>query len=147
MKLFALSFLLVLSVGVSVVGQRGLPARAPGSHYVYGDVKIDEGQAGGQKAASLNLILYNEFGNIIGRQTVSSNGRYRFNDLADGRYYIIVEYENNEVTRFNIDFSSTLKTDTRQDIELQLKDLSPATKAGVVSAADNYDRPLKNVNI
>jgi tetratricopeptide (TPR) repeat protein len=149
MKRFTLSLLLILSLGafVFIHGQRGIPARAPGSHIVYGDIKVDESQAGGQKATSLDLILYNEFGNIIGRQTVPTNGRYRFNDLADGRYYIVVEYENSEVTRFNVDFSSTLKTDARQDIELQLKDLSAAAKPSVVSAADSYDRPAKTANI
>jgi len=148
MKPSTLSLLLILLLNASAVvsGQRGIPARAPGSHVVYGDVKIDESQAGGRKAVSLDVVLYNEFGNIVARQTVQGNGRYRFIDLADGRYSIVVEAENSEVTRFNVSFSS-FKTDVRQDIELQLKDLSAATRPAVVSAAESYDRPAKTTNI
>jgi tetratricopeptide (TPR) repeat protein len=149
MKPITLSLLLILLLAASVVvlGQRGIGPRPPGSHIVYGDIKIDESQGGGQKAMSLELTLYNEFGNIIARQTVQGNGRYRFIDLANGRYYIVVEAENTEITRFNVDFSSTVKTDVRQDIELQLRDLSGPTKARVISAAESYDRQRKNVPI
>jgi len=149
MKRITLSVVLILLFAASVAAQSGPGGRgAPaGHHVVYGNIKVDERQANGGKPISLDVILLNEYGNTLSRQRVSSNGRYRFIDLADGRYYVVVEYENSELTRVSVDFSSPVKTDLEQDIELQWRDLSGAAKAGVVSAADNYERPAKTAKI
>jgi tetratricopeptide (TPR) repeat protein len=146
MKRITLSVVLVLLFGASVAAQggRGTPA---GHHVVYGNIKVDESQANGGKPISLDVILLNEYGNALSRQRVSSNGRYRFIDLADGRYYVVVEYENSELTRISVDFSSPVKTDLEQDIELQWRDLSGAVKAGVISAADKYERAAKTAKM
>ncbi len=149
MKRITLSVVLILLFAASVAAQsgpggRGTPA---GHHVVYGNIKVDESQANGGKPISLDVILFNEYGNALARQRVSSNGRYRFIDLAEGRYYVVVEFENTELTRVSVDFSSPIKTDLEQDIELQWRDLSGAPKAGVVSAADNYDRPTKSAKM
>lgn len=147
MKRISLTVLLVLLLtSPEVQGQRGITPRAGGNHIVYGDIKVNQGQASG-KPISLDLILFNEYGNPISRQRVSSNGRYRFIDLADGRYEIVVEFESNEITRIKVDFSSPLKTDVQQDIELQMRDLSGAVKPGVISAGDSYDRGAKTASI
>ena len=81
------------------------------------------------------------------RQTVPSNGRYRFLSLRDGRYNIAVEFENVEIVRVLVYVSSPFKTDFRQDIELQLRDSLRVTKAEVVSAADNYDHTAANARL
>jgi cytochrome c-type biogenesis protein CcmH/NrfG len=144
--LMTMSIFISLLCVASVVAQggRGVPA---GHHIVYGDVKVDQSQADAGKPISLDIALFTEYGNAISRQRVQSNGRYRFIDLADGRYYIVVEFEGTELTRFTVDFSSPVKTDTQQDIELQWRDVSAAVKAGVILAADKYDRPGKNASI
>ncbi|HEY6120432.1 MAG TPA: tetratricopeptide repeat protein [Pyrinomonadaceae bacterium] len=121
--------------------------RTGGNHVVYGDIKVREDPGKGVKPLSLDVLLYNEFGNLMSRQTVSGNGRYRFNDLTEGRYYVVVEVENSEIARINVDFSSPLKTDVREDIELEWRDVSAATKAAVIAAADRYDRPGKNAQM
>jgi hypothetical protein len=97
MKFAILSLLLVFTFPSYASAQGGRGA-APSSsrHIVYGDIKIDQSQPGADKPISLDLILYNEFGNAMSRQRVQSNGRYRFIDLPDGRYYIVVEYEGAE---------------------------------------------------
>ena len=149
MKRITLSVVLILLFAASVAAQSGQGGRGTpaGHHVVYGNIKVDESQANGGKPISLDVILFNEYGNAVSRQRVSSNGRYRFIDLADGRYYVVVEFENSELTRVSVDFSSPVKTDLEQDIELQWRDLSGAAKAGVVSAADNYERPAKTAKI
>ncbi len=147
MKRISLSIVLILLFAASVAAQSDQGGRGAGHHIVYGDIKVDESQANGGKPLSLDVILLNEYGNAISRQRVSSNGRYRFIDLADGRYYVVVEYENSELTRVSVDFSSPVKTDLEQDIELQWRDLSGAAGAGVVSAADKYDRPAKTAKM
>jgi len=123
-------------------GGRGAAASST-RHIVYGDVKVEQAQAAGEKPISLDLTLFNEYGNAMARQRVQSNGRYRFIDIPDGRYYITIEYEGAELDRFTVDFSSQFKSDLQKDIELQARVLSEAAKAAVVAAADRYDRSSK----
>ena len=133
--------LIALMVGsVSAQGRRGEGAGG-GRHYVYGDIKVE--QTEGSKPLTFDVILFNEYGNQQGQQRVQSNGRYRFNEMADGRYYIVVQYEGTEVDRFVVDFSSPLKTDTQHDVELAMRDVASAAKAATISAADRYDRGSK----
>jgi len=136
--------LLVCARGVQ--GQRG-ELRSGGNHSVYGDVKVDEGPTQGLKPIGLDVLLYTESGSLVARQTVQSNGRYRFNNLTEGRYEIVVEVENSEVARFSVDFSSPFITDRRQDIQFQWRENPGGDRTGVISAADRYNRPAKNVAI
>ena len=126
-------------------GGRGAAASST-RHIVYGDVKVQQGDAA-DKPISLEIILFNEYGNVFARQRIQSNGRYRFIDIPDGRYYIVVEYENAELDRFIVDFSSQFKSDMQRDIELQARSLSEATKAAVVAAADRYNRGSKTASM
>ena len=148
MKFATLSLLLVFALSSYALGQGGRGAAPSGSrHIVYGDIKVDQSQPGADKPISLDIILYNEFSNAMSRQRVQSNGRYRFIDLPDGRYYIVVEYEGAELDRFVVDFSSQYKSDMQKDIELQARVLSEATKAAVIAAADRYDRGSKTTSL
>jgi len=139
MKHIPLSVAVILLVAASIMAQ----TRAAGNQTIYGDIKVDDAEAGNLKPLSLDVSLYTEAGNMQGRQTVPSNGRYRFINLNSGRYYIVIELENREIARFNVDLSSPLLSDVRRDIEFQWRDLSGTTKGEVVSAADRYDRPAK----
>src|SRR5207249_8138739 len=127
-----------------VLCQRGA-VRTGGNNIVYGDIKVQEDQTSSPKPLALDILLYTEAGSLVSRQTVGSNGRYRFVNLTDGRYQSVVEVENNEVARFPVDFSSPCKNEIRQDIEFEWRDSSRAAGAGVVSAADRYSRQTKNV--
>jgi tetratricopeptide (TPR) repeat protein len=148
MKRISVTVLIIFLLGVvEAQGQRGTVMRTGGNHVVYGDIKVNESQASGGKPISFDVILFNEFGNLISRQRVQSNGRYRFIDLADGRYYIVIEFESSELTRVNVDFSSPVKTDSQQDIEFQWRDLAGGARASVISAADKYNRPDKTAAV
>src|SRR6185503_546875 len=94
-------------------------AQAGGGHVLYGDFKVDEDQTGEMKPMTFQIILYSITGNIFSRQTISSNGRYRFLDVPNGEYDIVVEVENNEVTRVHILLAEPFKTDIRRDINLE----------------------------
>jgi tetratricopeptide (TPR) repeat protein len=120
-----------------------LAAQGGGGHTLFGDLKVDESAASGLKPISFQVLLYAESGGLLFRETVPSNGRYRFLNLRDGRYEIAVEVENVEIARMLVHVSSPFKTDFRQDIELQWRDRYEMTKAQVVSAADNYNRSTK----
>lgn len=147
-KQISLSFIIVLVLCISATAQGGRGALASNTkHIVYGDVKVQQGENTNDKPISLDIALYNEFGNEMQRQRVQSNGRYRFMDINDGRYYIVVEYEGTELDRFTVDFSSQYKSDLQRDIELQARFVSEAAKAAVISAADKYNRGSKNASV
>jgi tetratricopeptide (TPR) repeat protein len=137
MKLLGLSVLLIFALVGSVLAQAG-------GHTLFGDVKVDESQADGLKPLFLHVLLYSESGNLLLQQTVASNGRYRFLDLRDGRYDIVVEVENIEVARVHVSVNAPYRTDFRQDIELRWREISDRARSGVVSAGDTYDRSTEH---
>ena len=148
LRIAILSLLILFTLCSYALAQGGRGAApSSGRHIVYGDIKVDQSQPGTDKPISLDLVLYNEFGNAMSRQRVQSNGRYRFIDLPDGRYYIVIEYEGTELDRFIVDFSSQFKSDLQKDIELQARVLAEASKAAVITAADKYDRGSKTSSL
>jgi len=141
MKLLVLSFMLIIFTG-------GLdrPALAQGGgHTLYGDVKVDESKASGVTRLSYDLILYSLARQVIARQTVSSNGRYRFNNLSSAVYDLVVELENVEVARIRVELVSPLPTDQRQDITLELRvPGNTSAKPALISVEDYYHRTSAN---
>ena len=137
MKRLGLSVFVILTLAGSAFAQAG-------GHTLFGDIKVDESQAGGLQPLSLHVLLYSEGGNLLLRQTVPSNGRYRFLNLRDGRYDVVVELENVEIARVRVYVSSPFKTDFRQDIELRWREGSKLARSGVVSAADTYSRSTEH---
>jgi len=140
MKVSSASILVIILLVASVAAQRG-------GHVLFGDLKVDESQASGSRMATFQVLLYSEAGGLLMRQAVPSNGRYRFLDLRNGRYEVVVEFENREIARVTVSVNSPFKTDFRQDIELQWKSLSTINKTGVVSAAEFYDRSPANTSL
>lgn len=127
-----LALLLVLSEGV--------PAQTRGNRTIYGDLKIDESKAPGAAPATFDVVLYSEGRMRLDHQLVSPNGRYRF-DVPSGIYDIAVELNGAEVARIRVEMLSPLVTTYRRDIELELRPKGETrTRAGVVSAADLYNR-------
>jgi tetratricopeptide (TPR) repeat protein len=137
----ALVFLLLL---VALAGTAPVNGQSV-DHSLYGDVSVDESKAGGLKPISLDIILYTEGRIIVSRQSVPTNGRYRFNNLPTGFYDLVVELEGQEVARVRVDLSSPLLGDRRQDISLEWKPTgAPASKAATVSVSDAYERSPAN---
>lgn len=136
MKVIVASLLVIIVLAATVAAQGG-------GHILFGDIKVDESQAGETTMATFQVYLYSESGNLLLRQTVPSNGRYRFLDIRNGRYQVVVEFENREIARVTVSVNSPFKTDFRQDIELQWKSHS-TNKPGVLSAAEFYSRSPAN---
>src|ERR1043166_10343076 len=147
MKFISLAILILFSLIAAKEAQcqRG-DVRTGGNNIIFGDIKVREEPSATAAPISLDVLLYTEAGTLVSRQRVLSNGRYRFMNLTDGRYQVVVEVENNEIARFAVDFSSPLKAEMRQDIELQWSNLAHK-KPGVVSATDDYNRPSKNAGL
>jgi len=145
---FILTWFLALSSFASFAGAQirdpGLNGRS-GGHAIYGDIQVSDSQIGGMKPISLTVILYDERRSIIARQTVSTNGRYRFNNIPLGWYDVAVEMEGQEVTRTRVDLTSPLIGDLKQDINLEWKSTGGAVAKGTsIPAADRYDRTSEN---
>lgn len=136
MKLLVLSFILMISAVALAQG---------GGHTLYGDVKVDESKASDINRLSYDLILYSLARQVIARQTVSSNGRYRFNNLSSGVYDLAVELENVEVARIRVELVSPLATDQRQDINLELRAPGGSSaRPALISVEDYYQRTAAN---
>lgn len=148
MKLLILSLVIFTSgwLACPALAQDGTMRPNSGSHILYGDIKVDESKAAGSTQLSYDVILYSGSRVQIARQTVTSSGRYRFNNLPNGVYDLVVERENTEVARIRVELVSPLATDLRQDISLELRasgGSSPAKPASV-SAEDYYTRTPAN---
>jgi tetratricopeptide (TPR) repeat protein len=116
-----------------------------GAHTLYGDVKVDESKATGVTRLTYDVILYNLSRVPIARQTVTSNGRYRFNNLPSAIYDLVVESETTEVTRIRVELVSPLALDQRQDISLELRPtVASSAKPASISAEDYYKRTPAN---
>jgi len=139
MKLLVPSFLVIISLSGSTFAQGG-------GHTLYGDMKVDESKAIGVTRLSYDVILYTLARQVVARQTVTSTGRYRFNNLQSAVYDLVVELENTEVARIRVELVSPMATDLRQDINLELKASggSASTKPASVSVEDYYQRTPAN---
>jgi cytochrome c-type biogenesis protein CcmH/NrfG len=131
---------------MKLAAQPGAPPMS-GPNQLYGDLTVEGDEAGNTKTTSFTILLYHLSGTIITRQTVGANGRYRFNGLIDGDYDLVVEVENNEIARFRVQMRTSgmgMKTDHRQDINLQWKSVNARPRAPSVSAEDAYQRSSAN---
>ena len=115
-----------------------------GNATLYGDFKVEKAEAGAPQ--NYHVILYSNAGSMVSRQTVSNNGRYRFLNLPNGEYNLVVELENSEVARIHLQLSERERTDIRHDIALEWKGGTGAAKAGTV-AVPLYKRTAANQSL
>jgi tetratricopeptide (TPR) repeat protein len=116
---------------------------------LFGDVKVDDSKVDARTPLSLNIILYNLAGNVVGRQAVPSGGRYRFNNMRSGEYDLAVEVETSEIARIRVSLGGTPGSDFRQDLEFEWNPTTTVArnKAATISAADVYARSSVNASI
>ncbi|HEY8227337.1 MAG TPA: tetratricopeptide repeat protein [Pyrinomonadaceae bacterium] len=134
-----LALALLLAISQAFVAQNG------GGHILYGDFKVDESKVTGLKPLSFDLILYTTGGDLVARQTVTNNSRYRFIELPNGDYDLVVEVEGNEIARIRVMLNESFKTDTRRDVELEWREnLTGKTSKPGISSADVYKRTSTN---
>jgi tetratricopeptide (TPR) repeat protein len=121
-------------------------AMAQGSLTIFGDVRITS-DGNTVVPREVMLILRRVPEGEVGRQYVSSRGRYRFTGLKEGEYEIVAEAEGKEIGRLTqIRIGGMTLSNSpygyQNDVEIRWR---PGTAApasgGVISAADVYDRP------
>ena len=147
LRRLTITLLLVASFcGVAAAQLEAMRERGP--HTLYGDIRVEtEPGSESAKPLSLEVQLYTIGGTLIGRQTVSANGRYRFMDLPNAEYDVVVISENLEVARLRVRVQSVYKTDFRQDITLEARTDRVANRAATISASDVYERTSANKSL
>jgi Tfp pilus assembly protein PilF len=142
------SIFVMTSISLAQGSRNGsFPGAGTGRYLLYGDVKVDESALPG-KAMILDVILYTKGMQLTARQRVSPNGRYRFNDVSEGDYWLVVEFDGAEVARDSIFIAKNTTTDFQHDISLGSRSLATRSSgAGVISAADLYSRSPANKSI
>lgn len=142
-SLITSAILLGLSLALSAIP---IPAQTRGGMTVYGDVKVDESQAAGNKLGTLTILLCSQrCATVLARTIVSSGGRYRFNNVVGGEYDLVVEAEGAEIARVHILVAGRPGSDLQQDLEFAWRPFGKvSTKASTVSAADLYQRTSGN---
>src|SRR5262249_13767864 len=119
-----------------------------GSHKLFGDFKVDESKAKGDKSGLFQIVLYTLNGQVVGRQSISNNGRYYFHDIANGDYNLVIEMEGLEGEGVPLTISERFSTDIRTTLSLEWRGGTAAgAKPGVVSAAAAYDRKPANQSL
>ena len=137
-------FVFCAAVALSAfLGARTVVAQS-GDHTLYGDLIVDESKVTGLKPLSFDVILYTEGKVLISRQSIPTNGRYRFNNLPTGVYELAIEVENNEIARLKMDLRSPLLKDVRRDLEFDWRIAKDMANPGVLSARDTYSRSSAN---
>lgn len=137
---------LLIGAALGVISFPGPAVCQSGGHILFGDLKVDESQVDGVAPLSFDVILYSEGGTMLGRQTITNNGRYRFLNVANGRYDVAVEVEGAEVARIRVWVQYAYKTDHRQDLHFEWRRSIPrrSVRAQTVSASDFYTRTPPN---
>ena len=146
----AVAVTLIAAFGNVSFAQRTSSTSSKRGFNIYGDVRVDESQVpDNQRPQVLDVILYTKGDQVYARQRISPNGRYRFMDVFDGDYYIVIEAENKEVARVSVFISTTSPQELKQDIALEWRATGPrnGNGSGVVSAADLYTRTSANKSL
>jgi len=144
--LFLSMFLLlaILNTQVSQAQRGTVPVGRASGFTLFGDVEVTEEGVSPAKPLILDLLLYSRSGVLLDRQKVGSKGRYRFLNVPQGDYDIVVEFEGAEVARTHIRLIGVI-TDVRQDIALEWRSGSaPKPRPATISAQDAYDRREPN---
>lgn len=142
-----LLFCIVVSAAISSFAQIRDPSLTgrSGGKSLYGEISIEGEQLNNGKPVKVDLTLYTESRNVVERNTVSGNSRYRFNNIPQGIYELVAEVDGTEVARIRVDLRSPLVDDVKQDLTLAWNVTAPrSSKADTVSAADRYERNSAN---
>lgn len=117
---------------------------APGRLFTwYGDLRVSEWEADLPANTMFDLILYSRGNEEVARQRVGKGGRYSFNNIVEGNYFIAMELDNVEIWRVPIQIAQRKHEPIRQDLQLEW---TPSLQAqrGKVSAPDSYSRNPQN---
>lgn len=135
---------IVLGMSARAVAQGG--ARTPGpmpntGSTLFGNFKVDGGTGVAKMPETFHLILYFTTGLVYQRTTVSNPGQYRFLNVVNGVYDLVIEVDNQEMVRERLNIQEISKTDIRRDLNLTW---SGSTAAATAATVATYNRSAAN---
>jgi len=142
----AVAIAFIAEFGTASFAQRTTSGSTQRGYLLFGDVKVDESQVPGAKPMMLDIILYTKGNQVVARQRIGPNGRYRFMDIFDGDYWLVLELEGTEVVRDSVFIAkASMAVDIRHDLNVEWRSTGGRGAGGsVVSAADLYNRSGPN---
>src|SRR6185503_19835378 len=144
--LFVIVFILALqSAAFAQATNSSMPGAGTRRAFtLFGDLKVDESQAGDANTnVMFDVILYTRGNEVFGRQRVGNNGRYRFNNVFNGDYYLAAELDSVDIARMPVLISTNSVEQIRQDLEFRWKGAA-LTAPGVISVGEDYKRSNQN---
>ncbi|MFQ5737669.1 MAG: tetratricopeptide repeat protein [Acidobacteriota bacterium] len=116
MKLAKASLCVSLVLGLRVVNAAQIQRGA--NHILFGDLKIEGEEPAAVHRPAFRVLLQNVSGQILREQTVAVGGRYRFLEVPNGEYILVVEAGNHQMVRIPLLINEFKSTDLRRDLEL-----------------------------
>ena len=118
---------------------------AQGGQTLFGDIRVTA-ENNTVVPKEVTLILRHVTDGEIGRQVVSSRGRYRFTNLKAGEYEIVIESEGKEIGRLQTimirNQMSNSPYGNQYDLDFRWRPgATPPSTTGVIAAGDFYERP------
>jgi len=149
---FLITILTVVSTSsfaqVQGVGSASRTGGTQRGFLLYGDLTVADATAARNAPLILDVILYTKGMQVFGRQRINPNGRYRFMDVFDGDYWLVIESDGVEVLRDSIFIPKQMSMDLKHDINLDLR--APSARRlgpGSVISADVYSRNPANERV
>jgi tetratricopeptide (TPR) repeat protein len=101
---------------------------------------------GVQLPGAYEVLLYDTTRNAVLKQTVLNGGNYRFLNVGNGDWEIVVQVEGIDVFRLAVTLMENHNTEIRKNLELEYqgKPGSKPVRPGTISAADLYQRSAEN---
>ncbi|GAB4255007.1 MAG: hypothetical protein Kow00109_30180 [Acidobacteriota bacterium] len=101
-------------------------------HILYGDLKVEGADEAPVALARTFQVLLREgtSNRLIGRDTVTAGGRYRFNGVSNGEYVLEIVWDNRVVYQDRFIINEFKKDDIRKDIELRFNFPAATDKGG-----------------
>ncbi|HEV8486200.1 MAG TPA: tetratricopeptide repeat protein [Blastocatellia bacterium] len=133
-------------ISIALVLSGAALAQAGSGNILFGDFKVEGDRPDTTRPQIFLIILYSTSGQVVGRQQITSDGRYRFDNVRNGEYDLVVELQGSEVSRMRFLVNEIRRTDIRRDITLAWREnLNAGTKnTGTVAAGDSYTRTPAN---
>lgn len=140
----------VLSTG-EAVAQRARSSRfqdpsssLEAAHVLFGDIEFLGLPKSRSKISGVRVLLKSLSGQILRRQSVGLRGRYRFNEVPNGDYYLAVQANGRVQVQIPLLVNEFKSTDLRHDLELTWTEANPAFGAAEWGGLETYFRSSGN---
>ncbi len=116
------------------------------AHTLFGDLNV-AGESEPLQSITFQLTLENRAGRTVDRQMITPGGRYRFLNVPNGDYVLVIEHQNRVVARMEFRIDEFRPTDIRKNIDLAWenpKNVAPSPDTVVHARSPENEKRLKD---